>query len=250
MPLVTTRAVVLQTYRYSDTSKILRLMTREHGPRSTIAKGALRPKSRFGGVLEPFAEGMATLYVKENRDLHTLSGFELIRERQGLGTDLRRFAGASVLAELVLRLSPEHRDLRLYATLVEGLDSVLAAPEGDVTATGLRWIWEMVRVLGFAPDLGRCLECGRAIGGDEEARFDFPAGGLRCTSCPAAGRRLSVGELRVLRALVEGEPGRDVAEGGGERLPGRQPSLLVDFIRYHMAEGTRLRSLPFLEELR
>lgn len=241
MPLVTTRAVVLQTHRYSDTSKILRLMTREHGPRSTIAKGALRPKSRFGGVLEPFAEGAATFYVKENRDLHTLSAFELVRERQALGSDLERFAAASVLCELVLRLAPEHRDLRLYRSLVGGLDDLVAAPKDRVSATGLRQIWELVGVLGFAPDLTRCLECGRPIPGGQMARFDFPAGGLRCGRCPAAGRRLSSTDVATLRSLVGGREPDDPPAG--------QAALLVDFIRYHLAEGIRLRSLPFLGEL-
>ena len=87
MGLSTTRAIVLQTYRYSDTSKILRLMTLEHGPCSALARGALRPKSRFGGLLEPFSEGDATLYMKEGRDLHALSGFELVRERRVLGAE-------------------------------------------------------------------------------------------------------------------------------------------------------------------
>lgn len=241
MPLVTTRAVVLQTHRYSDTSKILRLMTREHGPRSAIAKGALRPRSRFGGVLEPFAEGTATFYVKENRDLHTLSGFELARERQGLGSDLERFTGACVLCELVLRLAPEQRDIRLYGALVAGLDGLLEAPAGRVVQTALAHVWALVGELGFAPDLERCLECGRIIEPGEEARFDFPSGGLRCGRCPLAGRALSVGELAALRALAAGRlPGR---------LPPGQAALAADFIRYHLAEGTRLRSLPFLREL-
>lgn len=241
MPLVTTRAVILKTHRYSDTSKILRLMTREHGPRSAIAKGALRPKSRFGGVLEPFAEGSATFYVRESRDLHTLSGFELARERQALGSDLKRFAAASVLCELVLRLAPEHRDLRLYRALVAGLDTLVAAPPEQVPAAGLRHIWELVRVLGFAPDLDRCLECGGPIPAGEKARFDFPAGGLRCRRCPAAGRPLSAADLAAFRTLARG--------GQPEGVPAGQPALVADFIRYHLAEGTRLRSLPFLRDL-
>src|SRR5437660_153312 len=53
MALVTTPAVVLQTYRYSETSKVVRLATRELGVQSGIAKGALRPKSRFGAGLDP-----------------------------------------------------------------------------------------------------------------------------------------------------------------------------------------------------
>src|SRR5438046_610185 len=43
MSLVTTPAIVLQTYRYSETSKVVRLATRDLGVQSAIAKGALRP---------------------------------------------------------------------------------------------------------------------------------------------------------------------------------------------------------------
>lgn len=242
MGLVTTRAVVLKTYRYSDTSKILRLMTREHGPRSAIARGALRPKSRFGGLLEPFAEGNATLYVRENRDLHTLSDFELVRERQALGADLERFTGASVLCEIVLRLAPEHRDDRVYRALVEGLDALLApGPEGP-GGTAVRQAWRLVAALGFAPDLVRCAGCGRPIPAGDPGRFDRAAGGLRCADCPPGGEWLSAEELATLRGLAGGGPLPSA-------LVGAQGRLLADFIRHHMAEGSRLRSLDFLGRL-
>src|SRR2546427_155888 len=61
MALVTTPAVVLQTYRYSETSKVVRLATRELGVQSAIAKGALRPKSRFGAGLERCGGGAGDL---------------------------------------------------------------------------------------------------------------------------------------------------------------------------------------------
>lgn len=240
MPIVTTRTVVLQTYPYSDTSKILRLMTLDHGPRSAIAKGARRPKSRFGGLIEPFAEGHATLYLKEGRDLHTLSDFDLVRERQGLGVDLPRFAGGSVLCELVMRLAPEHRDDRLFAGLVGGLDALLDAEPGRAGAVALREIWRLVGVLGFSPELARCASCGRPVEDGAGARFDHAAGGLRCTACGGEGVRLDPGELETLRRLVAGD---ELPDGVGAR----QRRLLTDFIRYHLAEGTRLRSLRFLE---
>ncbi|MFQ5678644.1 MAG: DNA repair protein RecO [Gemmatimonadota bacterium] len=242
MPLITTRVVILQTHRYSDTSKILRLMTREHGPRSAIARGALRPKGRFGGLLEPFAEGTATLYVKENRELHSLSGFDLLRARQALAVDLDRFAGASVLSELVLRLAPEHRDLPLYRALVAGLDHLLEVTRREVPATSLLHIWHLVRLLGFRPELATCLACERPIPVDSEVWFDFPAGGLRCPRCGRSGQRLSPAEAHTLRRLVSGEGDlpSDVAGQG---------TLLAQFVRYHLAEGTRLRSLSFLQRL-
>lgn len=241
MGLVTTRAVVLQTYRYSDTSKILRLMTRERGPCSAIARGALRPKSRFGGLLEPFVEGDATLYVKQGRELHTLSGFELVRARRGLGHDLGPYTAASVMCELVMRLAPEHRDDRLYATLIGALDALEGAGAPGGGATGLRHIWALVEALGFRPGLDRCTSCGRPIG-DERACFDFAAGGLRCRECPPGGPAVRPDELRSLRRLVRGD-------APTERIVGPQGRWLADFIRYHLAEGATLRSLPFLERL-
>ena len=52
MPLVSTPAIVLATLRYGETSKIVRLATREQGIQSAIAKGAMRPRSRYGAALQ------------------------------------------------------------------------------------------------------------------------------------------------------------------------------------------------------
>ena len=241
MPIVTTRCVVLQTHRYSETSKILRLMTEEHGPRSAIARGALRPKSRISGLTEPFAEGRATIYLKANRDLHALSDFELIRERQALGGDLRRFAGASVLCELVLRLAPEHADAHLYRVLVDGLDELIAASADSAGTAALQQIWRLVVTLGFGPALDACVSCGRIVEPDAGGRFDHAAGGVRCRECPPIGVELPAHELASLRALVIGRETPPVTR--------RQVGLVADFIRYHAAEGLQLKSLDFLTDL-
>ncbi|MGD8497122.1 MAG: DNA repair protein RecO [Gemmatimonadales bacterium] len=238
MPIVTTRSVVLQTYRYSDTSKILRLLTREHGPVSVIARGALRPKSRLSGVLEPFAEGSATIYLKPNRDLHTLSGFDLIRERQSLGADLSRFAGASVLCELVMRIAPRESDAPLFEFLVRSLDDLIEAPTERVRAVSAARIWQLVTLLGFGPSVTACVDCGRAPDLGRPARFDLGAGGIRCHRCPAVGRFLPVDEVHALVRLATGEP---VVDPSPAHL-----GLLADFIRWHAAEGSRIRSLDFL----
>lgn len=239
MPIVTTSCLVLQTYRFGDTSKILRLLTSDFGPLSALARGALRPKSRMGGVLEPFVEGHATLYFKPNRDLHTLSGFELVRSRQSLGSDMARFAGASVLAELVLRLAPAQRDDRVFATLSTGLDDLQKAGADEAPAISLVRIWELIRVFGFEPALDGCLSCGRPIAAGETARFDTSAGGLRCTDCGGVGRALAPQELESLRDLSAGTSVSTVSV--------LQIGLLKDFIRVHVAEDLRIRSLDFLE---
>src|SRR2546425_6980348 len=105
MSLVTTPAIVLQTYRYSETSKVVRLATRDLGVQSAIAKGALRPKSRFGAGLELLSEGQAQLYHRNERELQTLAAFDVERLRRELADDLARFAAASALAEIMLRMA-------------------------------------------------------------------------------------------------------------------------------------------------
>src|SRR5213593_1761174 len=128
MSLVTTPAVVLQTYRYSETSKVVRLATRELGVQSAIAKGALRPKSRFGAGLELLSEGVAQLYHRDTRELHTLGAFDLVTLRRELTADVGRFAAAAALAQVVLKMAPPAPLPAAYDTLTAALDSLGAAP--------------------------------------------------------------------------------------------------------------------------
>ena len=49
MAVISTSAIVLHTFPYGESSKIVRLATLDHGVLSAIAKGAQREKSRFLG---------------------------------------------------------------------------------------------------------------------------------------------------------------------------------------------------------
>jgi len=247
MPLIRVEAIILQSFAYSETSKILRLATRTHGVRSAIALGALRPRSRFGGVLEPFTEGVATLYVKEGRELHTLSAFDLTRTRQELGADLRRFGGASLLAELVLRAASEEADPALFDQIRGALARLAQAPDERLDGVLLAETWALVGRLGFTPSIDGCTACGRPLAEDEDAFFDYDAGGVLCSHCArpgsvrGAGRIVPAAARRVLADLTQGSA-VDI-----ER-PAAHWALLSRFIARHVVDGATLRSLPFLVE--
>src|SRR5947199_205609 len=138
MALVTTPAVVLQTYRYSETSKVVRLATRELGVQSAIAKGALRPKSRFGAGLELLSEGTAQLYFRETRELHTLAAFDLANLRRDLAAEVGRFAGATALAEVMLKMAPPAPLPAAYDTFTTALDAQHAAAHRRLVARFVR----------------------------------------------------------------------------------------------------------------
>src|SRR5438874_4005276 len=98
MALVSTPAIVLHSFKYGDTSKIVRLLTRDHGVQSAIAKGAFRAKSQFGARLQSLSQGVAQLYVKQSRDLQTLGAFDVTDQRSVLAEDVRRYSAASAIA--------------------------------------------------------------------------------------------------------------------------------------------------------
>src|SRR5205085_1102119 len=82
--LVVTEATVLHVFDYLESSRIFRLVTREAGVRSVLARGARRSTRRFGSALDLFAQGTAQLHVKPGRDLDTLGGFDVERARPAL----------------------------------------------------------------------------------------------------------------------------------------------------------------------
>lgn len=239
MALVTTRALVLQAFPYSETSKILRLFTWDLGTVSVIAKGALRPKSRYGGVLEPFTEGVATFYHRPNRELHTLSGFDLVRSRQGLGRSLTGFAGASLLAEIVLRTGAEEPHPELYDTLIAAWDTIAAAEGADESlAAALTGAWTVVSLLGFEPQTGHCIVCERPLVPGEPVRFDTTAGGVACTRCRPAGRLIDGVTRAELRAMVHGS-----VPDGPLGNPGLHRALVRVWLETHLQHDRPFRSL-------
>ncbi|HSJ23067.1 MAG TPA: DNA repair protein RecO [Longimicrobiales bacterium] len=240
MALLPTDAIVLQSFPYGDTSRIVRLLTRGAGVQSAIAKGAARPRSRYS-TLEPFAEGVAALYIRDSRDLQTLGGFDLTRSRQDLGRDLVRFGSASLVAELVIRTGSEQPQPELFDAVAAGLDRLVAADRDAVETAALAAVWHVIATLGFAPELDACIACGAVVDAAAAASFDYGAGGVRCTSCAAGlpGRLLPPHARAALAGFNRGHAVHAPVTEGHWRL-------LTRYLEHHILEGSPLRSLQFL----
>ena len=79
MNAVTTEAIVLRSYNLAEADRIVLCFTREAGLIRGVAKGARRMKSRFGAGLEPFTVVRLEFREKENRELVTITGVEIIK---------------------------------------------------------------------------------------------------------------------------------------------------------------------------
>lgn len=242
MPPLATPAIILAAFRYGESSKIIRLATESAGVQSAIAKGALRPKSRFGAALQVLSEGQAHLIVHPNRELHLLTAFDLHRVRVGLAREMERYSSASALAEVMLRFGSGEGHAESYHTLRLGLDALENAEPEQVEALGLRALWALVSALGFEPSLEDCVKCGNQLGAGELA-FDPASGGALCPICSrqAAPARLAPDDRADLLALIHAEelPHLTAKQSAAHRR------LLARYIQHHLGEGAALPALDF-----
>lgn len=243
MPLVTTPAVILHVMPYGDTSKILRLLTRDLGLQSAIARGARRPKSPTGPRLDLFAFGTATLRTRESRELSPLTGFEAREAHTALAHDVGRFAAASALAELALKCAPAEAHPAVFDAVAGGLQALAEAGDADVGAVALAACWAVVVALGFSPALDRCAVCGTPIEG--AAHFSAALGGALCGAHRGGAgsvAKLTAKDHDALLSLVAGllpEPALDARHAAAHRR------LLLSFIRHHLAEDRPLPAMAF-----
>jgi DNA repair protein RecO (recombination protein O) len=204
-----TEGVVLRSIRYGEADRILHLYTAERGRVNAIAKGSRRPKSRFGGRLEPFFR--LDLMLHEGRsDLCTVTGAATVDGYPCLRSDGVAIGAAARGCDAVLRLfdsaepnRPAYNLLCRYLALLDrraGEDAVAGlGPDGH--AVGLAFRLKLALAAGFSPELGACARCGEREG---IVAFSGAAGGVVCGSCEAGGFPISAEAHRFMLAAIGG----------------------------------------------
>ena len=246
MALLATEAIVLHVFDYLESSRILRLVTREAGVRSVLARGARRSSRRFGSALDLFVQGSAQLHIKPGRDLDTLGKFDVERARPALAADLARFTGAAVIAELTLRFGRDAADPELFDATAGALDELASANAAEAREATLAGAWRIIAALGFAPGIDVCSECHTVLEPNDEVLFSHPAGGALCDRCARlapAGRRLPAAARVALGTWIGGER----AKLGGDPDVRAHQRLLREFLREHLADDRPLRAFEMWE---
>jgi DNA repair protein RecO (recombination protein O) len=243
---LSTDAIVLHGFDYLESSRIFRLLTRDGGVRSVVARGARRSKRRFGSVLDLYVQGRAELTVKEGRDLDTLEGFDLARARTQVAASPERFTGASVIAELILRTGGEAGDASLFEVVAAALDAITEHPVDAVPSATLGGAWQILVELGHAPLIDQCAECQAPIGREDAVRFHPRAGGALCAKCGAAfpaARTLPSAARAALRAWMTGET--HMVDGDLDFRAHQR--LLREFVTEHFTTNRPLRAFEVWE---
>ena len=246
--IVKTRAIILRTRRMGETSKLVTLYTEDFGKLSATAKGARRPKSKFGGALELMTELQAVCYVRDERDLQTLSDADVLRSFPRLTGDLERLSFGSAACELIDHLTIEgEANRRLYQCLSGGLGALdEVAPE---QTEPVFWYYQLrvIEALGYRPELLQCVSCRRELVGPW-LWFSAALGGGLCPACgQGSGIRMAGQSLHFLASLQSLRTYRKELIPQAPDRRGEIRAALRSFLEYYGGERGHLRSLDFLE---
>lgn len=188
---VKTEAIVLRSIRYGEADRILHLYSRDRGRLGAIAKGARKPKSRFGGRLEPFFR--LDLVLHEGRsDLLTVTSATTVDGYPRLRSDGPALTAGARACDAFLRLldaaEPNPPAYNLLCRYLALLDDPEHRGRAAGLETALAFRLKLALVAGFAPELASCTNCGEA---EHLVGFSGSAGGVVCASCEASSFELT-----------------------------------------------------------
>ena len=201
-----TEAVVLSAMKFRDTSKIVRLYTKEFGKVSVIAKGARDAKSKFRGSLEPMNYVGCVIYRNNNRELQLLSQCDIIQTFRSLSDSMEKMFAAMSAVELVDIVSHgEDENQTLFDLLLNHIRVVNSATKQPSLAL-YYFETKLSELLGFKPELMRCTHCENCMEREEEnyRGYATTSSGILCANCSEGlnnAEKISTASLAVLQRL-------------------------------------------------
>lgn len=261
MPAQKTQAIVIRAFPLREAHKIITFYTPDFGKVKAVAYGVKSLKSKLSGSLELLNHGMLLFNHRENRDLQSLTGFELIEGFDGIRSDLTRITYGCYLAELIDAIAsegdanPEVFDLlrNTYQFLTDTDDVPLLARFFEI---------KFLDLAGYAPQLSQCANCGSVVTASPTKNtqsapatlsvmlFSVRHGGLLCGDCQhrdTSAFSIAPGSCELLKTLRKSELGKLSRIRASTRNHRELKLVLSSFIQYHTERN--LKSLKFIESV-
>ncbi len=169
--------IVLSETNYSESSKILNILTKEHNVIGIISKGCRNMKSKLRGVSRKLLYGRFYIYYKEN-GLSTLTNVDVINSYNNILQDLEKVSYAALILDLVYQVSKQNKDDMLFDLLKNTLDKINEGFNPLVLTNILEL--KLLDFLGVKPNIDSCSICGST---KNIVSLNSTAGGYVCSDC-------------------------------------------------------------------
>lgn len=177
MKIESFEGIILTETNYSESSKILNVLTNDRGIIGVMSKGCRNVKSKLRGVSRKLIYGTFHVYYK-NEGLSTLISVDLINSFSKTMMDLEKISFALYLLDLSNQVVKQNDDNEIFTLLKD----VLLKIEEGLNPFVLTNIMELklLDYLGVRPSIDACSICG----GDKGiVTLSADAGGYVCRNC-------------------------------------------------------------------
>ncbi len=177
MNKIKVKGIVINDTNYSESSKILHLLTSEYGLIGVISKGCRNYKSKLRSVSMKLTYGYFYINYKED-GLSTLTEVDIIDELKNIKTDLVRIGYSSYLIDLAKQVVNQNQNEEIFNILEASLLKI----NNDFDPGLITNIVELkyLSYLGVSPILDRCAVCGST---KDIVTVNSDAGGYICKDC-------------------------------------------------------------------
>ncbi len=213
------KGIVIGKIEYQESSKILKVYTKEYGNISIIGKGARRQGSILSAPLEVFNYISFVIYYKFEREIQTVKEASIIEHFENIKSSPELYKTGTAMLHIIKHIGKTGE----YFSLL--LNSLRKLNEGN---TDIFWRFYVLSlsIAGYKPALDRCRHCKREV--KEGGYFVISEGGILCKDCYTnGGLYLEKDEIQQLRALQKGKI---------LKLNKKEKNLLLNFGRYHLGE--------------
>lgn len=185
--------IVLSETNYSESSKILNILTKDYGLISTISKGCRKIKSKLRSVSTKLTYGIFHVYYKEN-GLSTIITVDVINSFRNILGNLSNISYATYITELTNQVVKQHNDPNIYNLFISSLKKIDEGFDPSIITNILEV--KYLEYLGIKPSIDECALCGstKAI-----VTLDPKSGGYVCENCYTDQIKVSDKTIKLIR---------------------------------------------------
>ena len=238
--IIKTEAVVLSKMDYRDSSNIALLFTEDLGKVSVIVKGARSDKSKYGRIVDPLNYLSIVIYKKESREIQLLSEADVVEHFPEIKNDLKKMGFAYGVLELVKNLLAEHEiNKKLFRGVVKILQRLARGEEVPDITFG-RFLFFLLKEIGYEIQIGVCATCGRAV--DSENAFYHRDKGVMCGKCKVSAVdiiKINAELFKYLNCLNSGES----ADNFDNLIMQKAIIFMENHLKYHVPDFKGINSI-------
>lgn len=191
--LVKTKGIVLKETPYSETSKVLNVLTSDYGLIGILSKGCKNMKSKLRGVSNKMVYGEFTIKYKET-GLSTLTEGNFINSFKNIFNDIKKANYSFYLMDLVYQVLQQNNTKELFPLLEQSLIKINDGLSPELISNILEL--KLLKYLGVNLNLFSCSKCDSNL---DLFNLDINSGGVICKSCYQEGYIFNSKTIKLLQ---------------------------------------------------